>query len=749
MSFFAELKRRNVIRVGIAYVVVAWLVMQFSDVVLGNIEAPGWVFQVIMLVLAIGLPLVLVFAWAFEMTPEGLKKEKDVDHSQSIAPQTGKKLNNAILVLMAFAIAYLLYDKFSGPAQPGSDHFSQQTSGQTTDTNEKSALSPVGATDQPAQTISRQSIAVLPFDNRSPDANDAYFAEGIHDDLLTNLARIGSLKVISRTSVTQYKDTEKTIPQIAVELGVATIMEGAVQRSGDQVRINVQLIDAQTDEHLWAEIFDRELTAQNLFAIQSEISGAIAAALKATLTSDEQRQVNTVPTQNLRAYEAYMRGRQFMATREVAKLKEATGEFRAAVDLDPLFALAWVGVADSYNLLASYGSFNLEKALVIREDAVKHALAIDPGLGEAYASLATIHGDRGEYTAMESAYRKAIELSPNYATAYQWYGNVMTGLSRAQEAVDLNLKAAELDPRAAIIATSLGGAYANQGLLSRAEQQYRKVIELNPDFPQGYGSLGNFYAFYLGRFDLAIQNLRTALKMDPGSVNVLMFLAAFSLEIGDDESANQYRQAIADISDQDFRLGWADMLISQAQGNAEGIREAWKWTSSRINNYSFYSESAALFELAHGDPTAARRIYLGAEPGWIDPGSWGRLIDISPSTGCLVAWTFSKTGDEALGAALLDQTLAFFDKLPGLIEHVEVWDPQFCYLAAGDKEKALTTIETQLVNNFLFWRKTYDQLPMYEQIRFEPRYQAAMTERDRRLADQRAAVEQMTAESGL
>ncbi len=416
MSFFEELKRRNVIRVGIAYVVVAWLIMQFADVVLNNIEAPDWVFQVIMLVLAIGLPLVLVFAWAFEMTPEGLKKEKDVDRSQSITPQTGKKLNNTILVLLALAVAYLLFDKFSGQAQPGTDHFSQQTSGQTTDANEKSALSPIEAIAQASNeaepTISRQSIAVLPFDNRSPDANDAYFAEGIHDDLLTNLSRIGSLKVISRTSVAQYKGTEKTIPNIARELGVATIMEGAVQRSGNQVRINVQLIDAQTDEHLWAEIFDRELTANNLFAIQSEISEAIANALKATLTSDEQQQINTVPTQNLLAYEAYLRGKQLMATRNAASLEKALAEFETAVKLDPQFALAWVGKADTLSLLPGYGTRPNKESYEQARLAVDRALAINDLLGEAYASLAFILQRQNELRSCRSSVQKVHRIEP-------------------------------------------------------------------------------------------------------------------------------------------------------------------------------------------------------------------------------------------------------------------------------------------------------------------------------------------------
>ena len=269
MSLFNELKRRNVFRVGVAYLVGAWLLIQVSDIVIDNIGAPPIVLQIIFLALGIGFFVSLFFAWAFELTPEGVKRERDVDRSQSITPQTGKKLNNTILLMMALAIAYLLFDKFS---EKGPDTFSQETTNQITQVGDKKMYP--APFQEPA--INRQSIAVLPFDNRSRNVDDEYFTEGIHDDLLTNLAHIGSLKVISRTSVNQYKGTEKTIPQIAEELGVATVMEGAVQRSGNTVRINVQLIDAKTDEHLWAEIFDRELTAENLFAIQSDISQKIA-----------------------------------------------------------------------------------------------------------------------------------------------------------------------------------------------------------------------------------------------------------------------------------------------------------------------------------------------------------------------------------------------------------------------------------------------------------------------------------------
>ena len=432
MSFFAELKRRNVFKVGVAYAVTAWILLQLIDVVGDILALPEWVPKLILLLLAVGLIPALIFSWAFEMTPEGVKREKDVDRSHSITNVTGQKLNNVIIGVLVVALGYFAIDKFiltPGSAQPGSDPFSQQAGESTATVREKRALTPVEAIAQAAEAepaISRQSIAVLPFANRSRQEDDEFFVEGMHDDLLTNLARISALKVISRTSVLRYKDTELPIPEIAAALGVATIMEGAVQRSGNTVRINVQLIDAQTDEHLWAEIYDRELTAENLFAIQSEISQAIADALQATLTPDEKGRINTAPTNNLQAHDAFLRGRQLMATRNSDSLQQAVEAFQMAVDLDPKFALAWVGLGNSYLLLVTYGTLTEEESIPLRQDAIKHALDLDDELGEAYASQATLHGVLQQYDQAETAYLKAIELSPNYATGWMWYSGFLS-----------------------------------------------------------------------------------------------------------------------------------------------------------------------------------------------------------------------------------------------------------------------------------------------------------------------------------
>jgi len=488
MSFFAELKRRNVFRVGIAYVVGGWLLLQLTDVLSQLLDLPEVVGRVIVLLVAIGLPVALFFAWAFEMTPEGVKREKDVDRTQSIAPHTGKKLNNTILVLMALAIAYLLFDKFSAPAQMGSEPFSQQTSEKTTAASEKRALTPVEAIAEAEATPSSieahkadKSIAVLPFTNRSPDANDAYFTDGVHDDLLTQLAKIDAFSVISRTSVLEYRDTAKNLKQIGEELGVANIMEGAVQRSGNRVRINVQLIDAITDEHLWAEVYDRELTTENLFDIQSEIAKSIAGALKATLTDSEIANVSDVPTDNVAAYELYLQGKRFALGETEIGFETAVELYREALKLDPDFKLAWIGLAQAYiNNFWTYGGN--PKDLESCRDAIDKAKAIDPDFPELYMAEGFYHyWGLLDYENALLNMDKAIAQMPSNAEAHMWKGWASRRAGLWEQAIDSMLRAVKLNPRVVINLIETGQTLAYLGRFDEALAITEQAYVLEPD----------------------------------------------------------------------------------------------------------------------------------------------------------------------------------------------------------------------------------------------------------------------------
>ena len=449
MSFLSELKRRNVIRVGIAYIVVAWLIMQFADVVLNNIEAPGWVFQVIMLMLAIGLPLVLIFAWAFEMTPEGLKKEKDVDRSQSITPHTGKKLNNTILVLMALVIAYLLFDKFS---EKGPDTFSQEATNQVTQAGDKKMYP------APLLALADNSIAVLPFANRSDEKEDLFFTDGIHDDLLTQLAKINDLKVISRTSVMKYRDTEKTIPEIAAELGVSTILEGGIQRAGKRIRINAQLIDVVTDEHLWAETFDREMTMENIFDIQTEITRQIVTAVKGELSETEQQSMGTVPTSNLDAYEAFLHARAATNRADYSKAKyiEAQPWAEKAVQLDPEFAEAWAILAEIHGQAVWQGyDISPERHNAARE-ALAKATQLDPGSSSVKAAQADhLYRLENNYPAALAMYREALAGAPGDARVLLYMAITMRRGGLWQESIETFERSMRLDPDNVFTATQM------------------------------------------------------------------------------------------------------------------------------------------------------------------------------------------------------------------------------------------------------------------------------------------------------
>ena len=452
MSFFQELKRRNVIRVGIAYGVASWLLLQLADVLidlLGLSEVAG---KYIVLFLVIGFIPALIFAWAFEMTPEGLKREKDVDPSQSMAPQTGKKLDRVIIGVLVVALGYFIYE-------------SRFTTGKEAESASEAALAQPGNVDQQSigQTpvdsgISKNSIAVLPFANRSNQEGDLFFTDGIHDDLLTQLAKIKDLKVISRTSVMEYRDTTKKIPQIAEELGVSKILEGGIQRAGKRIRINAQLIDVTTDEHLWAETFDREMTAENIFDIQSEITRQIVTAVKGELSAADQQSLGEAPTGNLQAYEAYLRARAATLRADYSKDKylEAQPWVERATQLDPQFAEAWALLAEIHSQLFWIGYDTSEQRKADARTALDKAVALKPDTPIVIAAQAD-HQYRFEnnYAAALALYRQAHQMAPGDARILLYTAITQRRYGQWTGSIETFEQARQLDPANLFIVTQL------------------------------------------------------------------------------------------------------------------------------------------------------------------------------------------------------------------------------------------------------------------------------------------------------
>ena len=441
MSFFDELKRRNVIKVAIAYVVVGWLVSQVAEFATENFGAPEWVLKIFVVFLLLGLPLVLVFAWAFELTPEGIKREKDVDRSQSITQKTGRKLDFTIIGVLVLVAAYFIYES---RFQKGSEPFSQAATNSTSQHQEKTDLTPGIAV-----TTNDQSIAVLPFANRSKLEDDEFFTDGIHDDLLTQLAKIRDLKVISRTSMMKYKDTQLSIPDIANELGVSTILEGGVQRAGKRIRINAQLIDVTNDQHLWAETFDREMTMENIFDIQSEITRQIVSAVRGELTEEESKALDQLPTTSVAAYEAYLKAREltYSANYTPENFINAEPFARQSVALDPEFAQAWGMMAVVHGMAIWVGFDDSPERYQAMKDAVDRAMRLAPDQPSSLLAQAEYHYRvERDFTSSLAALQKAHKALPGDSNILERKALSERRLGRWEDSVNSALQSVLLDP---------------------------------------------------------------------------------------------------------------------------------------------------------------------------------------------------------------------------------------------------------------------------------------------------------------
>ncbi len=457
MSFFNELKQRNVFKVSIVYLVVGWLLIQVAEVVAPQMNLPEWTPRMITFVVMLGFPVSLVMAWALELTPEGVKKASG---------------SNAPIYIFALVLAGLsLYWFFDTSVET------------TVQTSRTSGLKvPVSATVETGPP----SIAVLPFANMSMDDANEPFTVGIHDDLLTQLSKINSLKVISRTSVLRYRGSDKSIPEIAAELGVSSILEGGVQRVGDNVRINVQLIDAAKDEHLWAETYDRKISAANIFAIQSEIAASIALALEATLTEADQTRMSSVPTQNLEALEAYFSGKRLADQRGKQPIEAAIREFEQAVELDPNFALAYAGLGYAWLLMPEY-SPTIDRKLTrdSSRSAIARALELDPELSEGLAFMGwskMVH--EYDWQAAEALLRKALSIKANNSDALHWLSHVLSFQGIHKEAVATARKAVEVDPYSPLMNMNLAYILMDDKRFDETAYYRDFTLELRPNYTE-------------------------------------------------------------------------------------------------------------------------------------------------------------------------------------------------------------------------------------------------------------------------
>jgi len=476
MSFFTELRRRNVFRVAAAYAVVAWIMVQIGEAVFPAFGVPDALFRGMVILLVLGFPLALVFAWAFEKTPEGIKLEKNVDRTQSITPVTGKKLDKVIIACLVVAVALLLVDKFFLQGRPLADKSPQaaaQDAGHTTvDAPSNGNGSP---SDDYTQGVQERSVAVLPFANLSDDADNAYVASGVHEDILTYLSRVSELRVISRTSVLKYTGEHQDIRAIARELGVSHIVEGSVRKSGKRVRVTAQLIDAVDDEHVWAENYDRDL--DDVFAIQTEVAREIVSALETKLSPREAALIAARPTDSIAAYDMYLRAREIMNRGEYSlkKYREAEPLIKAAIAEDPDFALAYLKLAEIYGQYYWSGETSPERRESVRLQ-IDEAVRIAPDLPEVQLALGEYYYRvMSDFQRALDAFDKVGAQLPNSSVVRERRGLALRRLGRWDESIESLRAAWSLDPAnqqaGAVLQDTLDNARHWEESLAIGEQQ--------------------------------------------------------------------------------------------------------------------------------------------------------------------------------------------------------------------------------------------------------------------------------------
>jgi TolB-like protein/Tfp pilus assembly protein PilF len=505
-NFFAELKRRNVVRMAGLYLVGAWLLVQVAGTVLPMFGAPDWLPRSIVILLAIGFIPVVIFSWVFEITPEGLKREEDVAPGQSITPRTGRRMDRMIIVVLVLALGYFAFDKF------------------VLTPRRVAALVANVVPNESKSVIDAKSIAVLPFENRSRDPDNAYFTDGVQDEILTDLSKIADLKVISRTSVMQYKSgLARNLRKIGEELGVAHVVEGSVQRVANKIRVNAQLIDARNDAHLWAQTYDRDLA--DVFAIQSEIAKAIADQLQAKLSPNEKKAIEQPPTTDLAAFDLYSRAKSLLLTAGFSATNEP--DVRKAIELldeavkrDPSFFDAYCQLAFAHEqLYAVSGLDHTPARLALAEAAVQAAERLRPDAGETHLARANLlYYGRRDYAGALAELESARRALPNDARLFEITGYILRRRGQQEEGLRNLQRAVELDPRNFFTLQQIALSYQYLGRYAEAIAALDRALSIAPDNVETKANRDLYYLFWKGDTRPLHRTIDSILAQGPGAI---------------------------------------------------------------------------------------------------------------------------------------------------------------------------------------------------------------------------------------
>ena len=572
-NFLSELKRRNVYKVAIAYIVAGWALSQGIAQVFPVFDIPNWAIRMIVLLIVVGFPVAVVFAWFFEITPEGVKRTEVADAMPRVAKQKKRAWIYVVVIGGAISIALFFVGRYLG----------QQNAAES------------------GPSLRAKSIAVLPFDNLSRDPDNAFFAEGVQDEILTRLAKVADLKVISRTSTQRFKSAPSDLRDIAKQLGVMNILEGSVQKANDQVRVNVQLINALTDAHLWAGTYDRKLI--DIFSVESEIAKTIADTLQAKLTGSEKQMIAAQPTNDTAAYELYHKGRSLWEKRSGDNIPKAIAFYEQAIARDPNYALAYAGLAKAYILLPFYAGADRRDASVKAKDAALKALRLDLNLAEAHAALGKVlFFSEIDLPGAMREYKRAIELQPNDATAHHWFGNdSLAALGRFDEAIAEGKRAIELDPLSTVINVDLGETFYYAHRYDEAARQMRKTLEIDPTSFYAHYNLGIVLQL-TGDLSGAIAEYEKAKQLGDNPL-VSTLCAQAKAYAGDKDAALRMLSDLDQLSQRREVVGyWRALLYLSLNNKDEALRWLEQGFEERDGSNISWIKVDPLLDSLHGDP---------------------------------------------------------------------------------------------------------------------------------------------------
>ncbi len=504
-NLIAELKRRNVFRVATAYAIAGWLIIQICATTFPFLNLPEWLITAVIIFVLIGFPLSIIFAWAFELTPEGIKKSQEVDIDQSVTSRTGKKLNGIIITVLSMAVIFLLVERvFFAKASILED----------------------------AQ-FETASIAVLPFVDMSAGQDQEYFSDGLSEELQNALAKVNEMKVAGRTSSFKFKGQNENLKLIGDELNVAHILEGSVRKAGGRIRITAQLIKVDDGFHMWSETFDRELTANNVFDIQEEISRQVMEELKIRLLPQQIEDLEKNPTTDIEAYNAYLTATQLEVSGELEDLRRAVEKYQEAIRLDPSFSLAYARLAYVYGDLNWKGNLSLDEMKGLMRENIDRALLINGNEGKAYEALGYYYLNIEDNQKALETYERAIELLPGDSEVLVGYHDVLHEFGRHQESHKILEKAYQIDPLNPDIASHLGGHYVNLGEAEKGLKLFEKLLERYPDYKdvqlrkaRAYASIG------VGEIGKSFISTYQLYKSDPKNADLIVALHDLSESLG-------------------------------------------------------------------------------------------------------------------------------------------------------------------------------------------------------------------------